>query len=71
MMSTCHTFNSIEFDGVKIRVMKLLPQANKLNRAAVAHPVLQNVIAALRIPESSNIRKAYKIIAIFGKLAPQ
>ena len=44
---TRHIFNSIEFDGIKIRIVEKLPQTNKFNCTPISHPVLQNIIAPL------------------------
>ena len=53
--------NSIEFDGIKIRIIELLPNAKKFNGIPVTHPVLDDVVASLRIAVPGNIRQRDKI----------
>lgn len=45
----------IEFDGFKIGVVELLPDAEKLYGVAVAQPVLNNVVGPLRIAVPGNV----------------
>lgn len=54
--------NSIEFDGIKIRVIQLLPNPEKLNRIPGSHPVLDNIIAPLCIAMARDIRQRDKIL---------
>lgn len=46
--------------------MKLLPQPHKLYGASVAHPVLQDIVTAIRIPVTGYIGKTDEIICILG-----
>lgn len=34
-------FNSIEFDGIKVGIIKYFPKPHKFNGTSVSHPVLQ------------------------------
>ena len=52
----------IEFDTVKFRVVKGLPDTKKLNRIPVAKPVLNNVSGIVAILELGNVRQADKVI---------
>ena len=48
-------FKPLEFDGFKIGVIELLPDAEKLDGVAVAQPVLNDVVGPLRIAVSGNV----------------
>lgn len=54
-------FNSIEFYGIKIGVVKLRPYNLKLNGSAVAPPVLQDVIASFSNTVAGDICKTDEI----------
>ncbi len=45
----------IEFDGFRIGVVELLPDAEKLYGVAVAQPVLNDVVGPLRIAVPGNV----------------
>jgi len=49
--------NSIEFDGIKIRIIELLLYTKKFNGIPVTHPVLDDIFASLRIAVPGNIRQ--------------
>lgn len=48
-ITTCFKQKGVEFDPFKIRVVYLLPQPKKLNRAAVSQPVFHNIFGLVRI----------------------
>ena len=50
-VETSLRFNPIEFDGIKIRVVDLLPEAEELDGVAVAQPVEDKVVGALGVLE--------------------
>ena len=60
-------FNPIEFDGIKLRIIYLLPDTKKFNGIPIAHPVGYKVICSLRILIPSNIGNADIVIVFDGK----
>lgn len=57
----------VEFDPFKIRVVYLLPQPKKLNRAAVSEPVFHNIFWLVRIFERCNIGQRNIILVVLGR----
>ena len=55
-------FNPIEFDGIKIRVIELLPDAQKLDRVPIPHPVLNDVVSPFAVLVSGNIGQTDEIV---------
>jgi len=58
--------NPVEFDGVKIRILKLFSNTQKLKRIAVAEPVPYQIVGVIRVPGLGNIRQADEIILLDG-----
>ena len=54
--------NPIEFDGIKTGVVDLLPDAEELDGVAVAQPVKDEVVSALRILVSGDICEADVVV---------
>jgi len=46
--------NSVEFDGIKTEVVKLLPYAKKLQRVAITQPIANDHKILLRIHHIKN-----------------
>ena len=59
-----HVFNSIEFDGIKSGIIKLLPKPHEFNRIPVTHPVLEDIITPIGVSVAGNIGKTYKVFII-------
>ena len=53
----------LEFEGVKIGVVQPLPNTQKLNGIAVAHPVLNDMIRAIRFLVFGNVRQADVVLS--------
>jgi glyceraldehyde-3-phosphate dehydrogenase/erythrose-4-phosphate dehydrogenase len=56
--------NLIEFDGIEIGVIQLLPDIEKFNGIAVAQPVLNDVVGSLVVFVARNIGYADVVIAL-------
>ncbi len=50
-------FNSVEFDGIKTGIMKLLPDTKEFNSITVAKPVPDQIIRTIGISVACNIGK--------------
>jgi hypothetical protein len=55
----------IEFDGIKIRIIKTLPNPQKFYSIPVPQPVLDNIIGPVRIFVPGNIRQADIVLIVF------
>ena len=47
-------FNPLEFEGIKIGVVELLPNTEKLNGVAITEPVLNEVVSAFGMTAASH-----------------
>lgn len=56
--------NPLEFDGIKIGVVQLLPDAEKLNGVPIAQPVLDDRIRSFGILVAGNIGKTYVVVGL-------
>ena len=54
--------NPVEFDGVKVGIVKLFPYAEKFQSIAISQPVSNKVIGMLGILRPRDVREADKII---------
>ena len=45
-----YLFNCLEFEAIKLRIVKLFPESNETNGVAITHPVLNMILGTkLRI----------------------
>jgi hypothetical protein len=59
--------NPVEFDGIKLRVVELLPDSEEFDGVAIAQPVADDVVGVVRILEFGDIREADVVLLLFGK----
>ena len=52
------TFNPIEFDGIKTRVVEALPNTEELDGVPTPQPVEDDVVGSFTILESGNVGEA-------------
>ncbi len=57
-------FNPIEFDGIKNRIIDLLPEAEEFDGVAVSEPVGDQVVRALRVFVAGDVGQADVILVI-------
>ncbi len=57
----------LEFEGFKIRVVKVFPDAEEFHRVAVSHPVLDHLIGPLRFLVLGNVRQRDIGISLTGQ----
>jgi hypothetical protein len=63
-VEACLTFNPIEFDGIKTGIVDLLPEAEEFDGVAIAQPVEDQVIGALRILVAGDVGQADIILVV-------
>ena len=56
--------NPIEFDGIKTGIVNLLPQAKEFDGVAVAEPVGDQVVRALRVFVAGDVGQADVILVV-------
>lgn len=56
--------NSVEFDGIKIWVVEFFPDAEELDSVAIAQPVANEIVTALRVLEPSDVGEADEVLPI-------
>ena len=59
-------FNPIEFDGIKIRVVELLPDAHEFDGVPVPEPVLDDVVGAFTVLVAGDVRERNVIVDAAG-----
>ena len=57
-------FNPVEFDGIKTRVVDLLPDAEELDGVAVAEPVADEVVTGVRVFVAGDVGQADVILVV-------
>src|SRR5690606_14980088 len=61
-VAACLTFSSPEFEGIKSRVIELLPDPNEENRVLCSEPVLYE--SALPLETANHIRKRDVVVLV-------
>ena len=56
--------NPIEFDGIKIGIVDLLPEAEEFDGVAVAQPIEDQVVRALRVFVAGDVGQADVILVV-------
>lgn len=60
----CLFSKPVEFDGIKIGVVDVLPDAEEFNGVAVAQPAADQIVAGVRIPVTGDVRQADIVLLI-------
>lgn len=55
----------IEFDGIKIGIVELFPDAEELNGIAVAEPVLNDVVGPFRVTVAGDVGEGDVVVMLF------
>lgn len=58
--------NPVEFDGIEIRVVELLPDAQELQRVPVAQPVTDQVVGVVAVFVAGDVREGNVVIDTTG-----
>jgi hypothetical protein len=57
-VESCLVFNPIEFDGIKIGIVQVLPNAEELDRVPISHPIHDNVVRPVWVFVTRDVGKA-------------
>lgn len=60
-------FKPVEFDGIKTRVVELLPDAEKFHGVSVSDPVAHKIVGTVGVLDPGDVRKADEVLFLLGQ----